>query len=516
MKLKANCAECGQEKILVHEYRNDLYDYRKNAYTHTRVYKTYRCGHCEIEHIDLEKAKNFKSLDGKKEAYAFQKEGVEFLQQANYNGLLGDAMGLGKTIQALLAMRTARLFPCLIIVRSATTVQWIHEAHEWFSDNPLALFPILTTKGFIPLGFQSYIISMDMLGKKGMAEKLKLLGIKMVCVDECHSFKDESSARTIALLKLIKENSIKHKIFLSGTPIKNRASEYFVTLNMLAPEYFPHMASFKRNWLEANEKGVYTRLNRYRIENFKNVISKWVLRREKRDVLTNLPPFQRNKQYIEIRDESLRNSYNQQLGLFESLMASNSNMGSFAILGELAKLRRVTGTAKIPDSIEYCKDFIESTEDDKLAIGIHHEGVRDALFYALTEFQPLKLSGEDSPIRKNQIIEEFKKPHRRVLVINTLAGGVGLNIQHCWNFLVHERQWSAADEEQFEGRFWRDGQKMPVWGNYLIAKGTIDQFFDELVEEKRKIFGETIGGWDLSGDSDSLRQLVDRTISSRI
>src|SRR6185436_7981807 len=35
---------------------------------------------------------------------------------------------------------------------------------------------------------------------------------------------------------------------LSGTPIKNRADEMFVPLNIIAPERFPSLMAFRRDW----------------------------------------------------------------------------------------------------------------------------------------------------------------------------------------------------------------------------------------------------------------------------
>jgi SNF2 family DNA or RNA helicase len=126
----------------------------------------------------------------------------------------------------------------------------------------------------------------------------------------------------------------------------------------------------------------------------------------------------------------------------------------------------------------------------------------------------LKLSGEDSAIKKQQIVEAFGKLENRVLIVNMLAGGVGLNLQCCANTLVLERQWSAADEEQFESRFHRNGQKKAVVAEYMGATGTIDQWFHELVEEKRQIFGETIQGWELISDRTSLKDLAIKTVNN--
>jgi SNF2 family DNA or RNA helicase len=99
------------------------------------------------------------------------------------------------------------------------------------------------------------------------------------------------------------------------------------------------------------------------------------------------------------------------------------------------------------------------------------------------------------------------------LIINELAGGVGLNLQCCANALVLERQWNAADEEQFESRFHRDGQTYPVQATYMMATGTIDEWFDEMVEEKQKIFGATVShNFVLTSDEGTLKTLALSTL----
>jgi SNF2 family DNA or RNA helicase len=104
------------------------------------------------------------------------------------------------------------------------------------------------------------------------------------------------------------------------------------------------------------------------------------------------------------------------------------------------------------------------------------------------------------------------------MIANILAGGVGLNLQHISNAMVLERQWSAADERQFEDRFHRNGQQNKVVVDYVIAKGTIDEFFADLVRKKRAICAETIGddSWDLAGDASMLKDLSEQVLNSRL
>lgn len=519
-KLTLACPDCNKPQILHCEYAV-LRDFDRIL----RTFKTFTCGHTQIIDRNVAQEKqDFGSLNGKKLAYAYQQTGIAQMVRTllSSGGVLNaDSMGLGKTIQALLSIRAneKEFLPCLTVVKSATTFQWIREQHEWLDDSQLSCFPILGSQGLIPPGFKNYIISMDTLGRNGTWKKLLKLGLKLVIVDECHSFKDQGAARTKALLNLIREGNIRYKILLSGTPIKNRASEYFTALNILAPDYFPSETSFRRRWLapETSPSGVvsYKRLNPYRIDQFKDLISKWVLRREKQEVLLDLPEFTRNFQFVQIEDQDIKNSYNKQLDLFQQLL-DRGGANTVSILGELAKLRRLTGMSKVPMCAEYVNEFLDSTEDFKLAIGIQHKDVLSGLKFMLDRWSPLTLSGADSAWQKEEIVQKFKRTDKRLLILNELAGGVGLNLQMCANTLVLERQWNAADEEQFESRFHRNGQTLPVIADYLVASGTIDEWFHNMVEEKRKIFGETISAWDFTSDETSIRDLAEQTLRNRL
>lgn len=530
MKLTYICPICHKNSELVKsEYRAIF----------KKTMNTYSCGHSLLEtpivpdpipdfasppknesEKAIEISKTYASVSGKMEAYDYQKRGIEFIEATNYNCMIADAMGLGKTIQAILAAKKikTKLFPIAIIVKSATTFQWCREIHAWYDNKDLTVFPIMSSMTPAVPGFDIYIISMDTLGRNGTYKKLVSLGIKMVIVDECHSFKDPSAKRTKALLSLINEGGIKHKILLSGTPIKNRANEYFVALNMLRPDMFPSLARFQTQWLEMNEKGVYSRIKQYRLEDFKKMTSTFILRREKTEVLKNLPALNRNEQYMEIEDPVIKNSYNNQLSIFDNFKLNGREMNQIELLGWLAKLRQLTGMAKVSRCLEYVEEFLENFDSDKLAIGIHHQGVRETLYHVLRGkgVNAIKLSGEDSAEQKDRAVQMFARPENRVLIINTLSGGVGLNLQFCANSIILERQWSAADEEQFESRFHRNGQERPVFIDYLLASGTIDQFLAEKVEEKRKICGETLDGWDYREDTGFLRDLAETVASNRL
>lgn len=470
-------------------------------------------------------------------AWDYQTEGVEFISKCNGTGLIADEMGLGKTVQGLLVLRNAKekMFPSLLIVKSSTLWQWFNQYKKWTDLNLMGIFMIRDTKGFIPPGFQSYVISMDTFSRMVRAERnpygkiinisinpqLAAIPFKSVIIDECQSFKDPSSNRTTALVAFLQHKEIEHKIFLSGTPIKNRADEYFTTLNIIDPDNFSSIELFRRNWL-VRDGQKWTFVSPYRLDAFRELIANYVIRRETKDVLKDLPEFRRTFETISIEDEKIKELYNAELERLREISDSKENFSYMDVEKSLMTLRRLIGMAKIDFTSEYVDTFLDTVENEKIAIGVHHHAVRDILYSKLLAkgFGVLKLSGEDSGDKKEEIKNQFiNDPSKRVLVISTLAGGVGIDgLQKvCSNVIGLERQWSSVDEEQFEKRFHRPGQEKPVICEYFIAKGTIDDFFHQLVEMKRQMFGETVGNdWNMMSDSGMLRNLVHQTVASRL
>jgi len=500
MKLSHQCPYCDRVVEIISEQQSmGLYLYK------------YDCGHSEFRKKLEFKDTTYSNLDGTKEAYQFQIDGINFAARTNFRCIIADEMGLGKTIQSLLAVRNAKLFPCVVLVRASTIYQWIKEIQNWASNHPLSVYPVTGTAIPPIAGFDFYVVSMDTLSRNNTYEKLAKLKPKSVIIDECHSFKDESSKRTTSLIKFFTTAGDIPRLLLSGTPIKNRANEFFTPLNLIAPDVFKSKIRFERDWLIQDDKGQYTRLKPWRIDAFHELLSKFSIRREKKDVLTNLPSLKRNYTFVTTYDPDIKELYNSELDLFENFMQNGDKIGPTGILGWLAKLRGITAMGKIPFVSEYIANYLESSTE-KICVGIHHHSMRDAL---KAVFNCLTLSGEDSALQKDQIVEKFRDENQ-LLVANIASGGLGLNLQFCANALVVERYWNSADEEQFEGRFHRNGQTQAVTIDYMMLSGTIDEWFHDLVTKKKEIFNETVNNWNIESDSDSLKDLAWQTINNRL
>lgn len=446
----------------------------------------------------------------------FQQSGVDFIERSNFNCAVLDEMGLGKTCQILTAIRhnKEKLYPILYVVKGALRLNWAAEmisklwlldGWDGIKDHSELPFILLDGQSAILPGMKNVIIGMNLLTK--YEDAIKKYGFKLLVVDESQNFGNMGSKRTKSLLKIAA--GIPHKVCLSGTPILNRATEFFTTLNLIKADHWGNYARFVQSWIEIetyyNERG--SRCYRYKgiwqhlRQAFHEKTSKYIIRRMKRDVLKDLPKFSRRFKVIQNESDEMAKTYNKTAQELEDYLYSNEYLNDKAFdranktLAYLVKMRHICGVAKVPIILDEVRDFLESTGNgngtDKLLIGCHHNEVMRQLSMGLEEYKPVLLDSGLDNIEREKKIAEFRNGSR-VCIAKILAQGEGLNLQFCHKMFVCEREWNPGKEEQFEARIDRYGQEEPTDATYFIMKNTVDETFTQMVEEKRKTVGETL------------------------
>jgi len=437
--------------------------------------------------------------------------------------------GLGKTIIGLAWLKFhPEALKYLIVCKSSLKFQFFKEIVRWIS--PLYAPQIIETAKdeLLPM-FKGYIVSYDLLRRFDL-QKFYDVGIKSLILDECQQIKNPDSARTQEVRRLVKECG-EYVIPMSGTPWKNRGSEFFVALNILAPEKFYSFAAFKSQWVDYYWNGAkYKEGGIRRIDDFRKLTSDILIRKERVEVMPELPLIDRHLQYVEM-DKYGKEEYeiylNDFIRIYNQAVISGEE-DSFKeggnILAALAKMRHATGRAKIPATIEFVQEFIDQT-DRKIVVFVHHKDVGDAIFKVLVEWcklqnngmlAPLKITGEMDSEERFHTQEKFNDAHR-ILIASTLAAGEGLNLQSCSDCIVHERQWNPANEEQAEGRFIRIGQTADsVTATYMTAEGTVDNILADIVNEKRVAFNAVMSNEGITwNQSDIIKRLSEGIIKQR-
>jgi superfamily II DNA or RNA helicase len=464
--------------------------------------------------------------------FPFQIEGMRAIERAN--GRLGvfDEMGLGKTIQSLgWIYFHPEALPALYVVKSGIKYQWMSQIFTWLGDKYLPQVLSTSKENFLK-GFRSYIISYDILRRLSSEQidsLIEKVGIKTIVLDECQQIKNPDSTRTQLVRKLAKQ--VPYVLPLSGTPWKNRGSEFFVALNMLDPKRFWSFEGFKEQWVDYYwENGKQKEGGIIDPARFREYIKDIAIRRERIHVMPELPTISRNRLVVEV-PENVRKVYQQ----YEQNVADIYNEsiiggeeGSFEtqkkINAQLMQMRQIIALAKIPATVEYAQDFLEET-NRKLGIFLHHKECGERIYEQMRKWcldngepEPLRITADMNGAERFEVQEKFNSNKYRLLIASQLASGEGLNLQTCSDCVMHERQWNPANEEQVESRFIRIGQQSnAVNAMYIHADKTVDTDFDGIVERKRIQFHNVMNKGEMPkwGEKALTEELIQRIIERR-
>lgn len=451
--------------------------------------------------------------------YQFQITGAKFVEMAlaiQKGAGIFDDMGLGKTIQALMILKfhSDKYCPTLIVTKSAIKFQWFKAAVTWLG--PKFIGQILSTsRDPILPGLNIYIAPYDLL-RRFPKEKLHSLNIKCIVLDEVQQIKNPDSSRTQAVRKLVGANTDCKVIELSGTPWKNRGSEFFPALNLIDPIKFYSYQHYLDHWVDFYYEGPKRKMGGIRnVKKFKEFTQNLIIRREYEEVMDEFPTVNRMKLPVQL-DELQQTTYDDTVSDFIEwyndfiLNGEEEKASGIEILAKMSRMRHVTGLAKIPATLSFVEQFIEDT-DRKLVIFVHHKDVGELITSSLKdcnketnpEWYELATELRNQGIRVLQytsahtgrpegfqIQETFNATKRCIMIASTLACGEGLNLQTCADSILHERQWNPQNEDQATpGRFRRIGQASNVINiTCPEAEGTIDEHLDYINTTKRRNF----------------------------
>jgi len=321
-------------------------------------------------------------------------------------------------------------------------------------------------------------------------------------------------------------------ISLSGTPFKNNLREYFPVLNLTAPSVFPSYSHFMGSVVADRDiydwkTGQVIKEGTIRDPNwFESVTKDFILRYERKDKLPELPNILRSYEYHELGAKA-QEMFNAELKEFADEYDKTEGKSSMHLLAYISRMYHITGIAKIGATAEHVREYLESNPEGKICLFTEHILVQDSLITKLGELaaelkinKPITYTSDMNPNLKAQYqiasVEHgwfTNDPNDRIAVCATKVAGEGLNLQRCNYAIMVERQWNPQNEEQAEGRFPRPGSTANgIMVVYMVATGTIDEWFAEIVEKKRSFFKKTMGDSDAGEweESSIMKELMDR------
>ena len=461
------------------------------------------------------------------ELYPFQKQGVAFIESRNGRALIGDEMGLGKTAQALawLQLNKENALPTLIVCPASVKLNWLKECAMWVSDLSVQ---IISGRNAHHIGKADIIISnydilsstqndeSDDLGWPSMI--MKTIKPKTLIVDEVHYIKNTKALRSKAIRKMAK--GIKNVIGLSGTPIVNRPVEFFNSLNLIAPQWFPSFWAYAHRYCNAKHNGYGWDFSgsSNTEELHQKATDSVMIRRKKEEVLNDLPPKIRCVIPMEIDNEKEYKKANRELTewvkneYYQSQQSGKARSGAEA-LTKIEELKQITIKGKMDGIIQWIGDFLE-TGQKLVVFCTHHKTIDDLISHFKDSIGTVKLDGRDNLNARQAAIDAFQTlDNIRLFIGNIKAAGIGITLTAASATCFVELPWTPGDADQAEDRIHRIGQKADsVMAYYLLAQNTIEEDIAELIDTKRKILDQILDGQE-TDERSMLSELLERMIN---
>ena len=236
----------------------------------------------------------------------------------------------------------------------------------------------------------------------------------------------------------------------------------------------------------------------------KMLIEPFILRRIKKDVLTELPDKTVTVLYNEMQGEQLKIYHSYMASAKQEAMLEIKQNGfeksQIRILALLMRLRQICchpslfidnykeGSSKLNQCMEIMNDAIKGGH--KILLFSGYTSMFDLLEKELKkqDIKYFKLTGQTKVAERVELVDEFNaNPEVKVFLISLKAGGTGLNLIGADMVIHYDPWWNLSAENQATDRTYRIGQKNNVQVYKLITKNSIEEKIFELQQKKAKL-----------------------------
>lgn len=405
--------------------------------------------------------------------YKFQTQAAAVALQ-NPGLLLGDDVGLGKTISAIATLAMGAPLPAAVVVESHLARQWARQITRFCNMR------VHVIKGKTPYSLPTadiYIFRYSNI--IGWIDILDKGGIRTVVYDEIQQLRHGTETSKGRAAEVLSKHA-ELRMGLTATPVYNYGDEMHTVMEYVQPGLLGSRQEFMREWCGGGSKvkdpdalGSYLRDSGY-----------FLRRREDDDVVDASMPPANIIDFMVDHDDAAEAD---ELKLMQ-MLAQKVLSGSFMEAGQAAreldlKMRMITGVSKARSVAAYVKLLLNDCE--RVLLGGWHREVYSIWQRELERFNPVLYTGTESAAGKDRSIQQFTEGNSRVMMLS-LRSGAGLDgLQHyCHDAVFGEFDWSPQVHYQFMGRLRRPGQMQQVNGHYLHTNFGSDPVLLEMLGVK--------------------------------
>ena len=467
----------------------------------------------------------------------YQKEGFKWINEITdlgFGGVLADDMGLGKTLQIIAFLLSQKKSKSIVVVPTSVIYNWMDEFEKFAPSIRVGLvhgskskrdkvlrdfkrgLGIKVEEGNLKeKSYEKYDVLLTTYGTLKNDEKAyENLSFDYCIIDEAQNIKNPAAQATLS----VKNIKSRCNIALTGTPIENNLMELWSIFDFVMPGYLFTKDRFRERFI----------LDESNLSELKSLITPFILRRLKEDVLSELPEKLEKKYLVEMKgkQKQLYSFYVKAIKnqLNENKSSEKSGRDKINLFAYLTKLREICldpslvvpdytgGSSKLTVVKEIVKDASESGK--KILLFSQFTSVLKKIEedFKKEDISYLYLDGGTSAKDRVERVKKFNEDSNiKVFLISLKAGGVGLNLTSASVVIHFDPWWNPAVEDQATDRAHRFGQENKVEVIKLVAKDTIEEKIVLMQEDKRELIQSLMDGKTMDGKG--LKRLTEEEIS---
>lgn len=467
----------------------------------------------------------------------YQKEGFKWINEITdlgFGGVLADDMGLGKTLQIIAFLLSQKKSKSIVVVPTSVIYNWMDEFEKFapsirvglvhgskskrdkvLRDFKRGLGIKVEEENLKEKSYEKYDVLLTTYGTLKNDEKAyENLSFDYCIIDEAQNIKNPAAQATLS----VKNIKSRCNIALTGTPIENNLMELWSIFDFVMPGYLFTKERFRERFI----------LDESNLSELKSLITPFILRRLKEDVLSELPEKLEKKYLVEMKgkQKQLYSFYVKAIKnqLNENKSSEKSGRDKINLFAYLTKLREICldpslvvpdytgGSSKLTVVKEIVKDASESGK--KILLFSQFTSVLKKIEedFKKEEISYLYLDGGTSAKDRVERVKKFNEDSNiKVFLISLKAGGVGLNLTSASMVIHFDPWWNPAVEDQATDRAHRFGQENKVEVIKLVAKDSIEEKIVLMQEDKRELIQSLMDGKTMDGKV--LKRLTEEEIS---
>ncbi|MDI6840475.1 MAG: DEAD/DEAH box helicase [bacterium] len=431
----------------------------------------------------------------------YQRVGAHFLNNTS-KCILADDMGTGKTLQAITACEDQGAERVLVVCPNTLKWNWFDEIDKWTDSKAVVVDGAKKKREKAISEFQGKYLIINYEALR-LHEELQNIEWDVLILDEAHKIKNRKAQQTKAAKKL-KANRV---YLLSGTPMLNRPDELWSLLNRLYPDKFRSYWRFVERYCSMVDNGWGKDIGigtSEQQEELKRLLAPIMLRRTKQEVLTELPDKIHQRHLVELKGKQAE-AYKTMEEDAIATLTSGETIAAPVVIAQITRLRQIAiSTQLLSDQVAESAKFevlLELIQDNK----DNHKIVVFSQFRKAVELFSKKLdeagikwvavTGKVKQDDRHQATKSFQEDiETRVMLATIEAAAHGLTWTAADIAVFLDRHWTPAINTQAEDRLHRIGQKNSVTIINLVAKGTVEEYIEWLLEKKKEGFDNIING----------------------